>query len=71
VLRSNVEQEEIKRRSETAKNVVILGGGFIGSESASALKLKYKDQQNVHLVYMEKAPMERQLGAQVGEYIAK
>jgi NAD(P)H-nitrite reductase large subunit len=39
VLRSGADQEEIKKRSATAKNVVILGGGFIGSETASALKL--------------------------------
>lgn len=43
VLRSNVDQEEIKKRAANAKSVVILGGGFIGSESASALKMKYKD----------------------------
>ncbi len=71
VLRSGADQEEIKKRSATAKNVVILGGGFIGSETASALKLQYKDQQTVHLVYMEKFPMGRQLGDQVGEYLAK
>ena len=50
VLRSHNDQEEIKKRAETAKNVVILGGGFIGSESASALKMKYKDEQNVDIV---------------------
>lgn len=43
VLRSARDQEEIKKRAETAKKVVIVGGGFIGSESASGLKLKYKD----------------------------
>jgi len=71
VLRSNVDQEEIKKRSASAKSVVILGGGFIGSESASALKLQYKETQDVHMIYMENYPMERQLGPQVGEYLAK
>jgi len=62
VLRSGADQEDIKKRSATAKKVVILGGGFIGSESASSLKLQYKEAQDVSLVYMEKFPMGRQLG---------
>lgn len=70
-MRNNIDQEEIKRRAENAKSVVILGGGFIGSESASALKFKYKEAQDVHLVYMEHTPMGRQLGSEVGGYIAK
>jgi len=28
---------------EGVKNVVVVGGGFIGNESASCLKLKYKE----------------------------
>jgi NADPH-dependent 2,4-dienoyl-CoA reductase/sulfur reductase-like enzyme len=70
-LRSGQDQAEIKKRTETAKKVVILGGGFIGSESASGLKLKYKDAQEVHLVYMENAPMERVLGKEIGGYLAE
>lgn len=42
---------------------MILGGGFIGSESAAAIKNKYKDAKNVHLIYMENHPMERQFGS--------
>jgi NADPH-dependent 2,4-dienoyl-CoA reductase/sulfur reductase-like enzyme len=49
---------------------VIIGGGFIGSESASALKMHYKDNQNVHLVYIEATPMFRQLGTEVGLGVA-
>ena len=70
VLRSALDQEEIKKRAATAKHVVILGGGFIGSESASGLKLKYKDAQDVNLIYMENFPMERVLGAEIGAYLA-
>ena len=62
VLRSHNDQEDIKRRSETAKKVVILGAGFIGSESASALKLKYKEAMEVDMVSLESVPMERQFG---------
>eukprot|EP00347_Sterkiella_histriomuscorum_P005226 403357410 len=70
VLRSAKDQEEIKRRAETAKKVVIIGGGFIGSESASGLKLKYKDAQSVDMVFLENFPMERVLGAEIGAYLA-
>lgn len=43
VLRNHQDQEGIKKHAESAKKVVILGAGFIGSECASALKMKYKD----------------------------
>lgn len=43
VLRDHLDQNYIKDKSATAKNVVIIGGGFIGSECASALKMKYGD----------------------------
>jgi apoptosis-inducing factor 3 len=69
VLRSHNDQEEIKRRCETAKCVVILGSGFIGSESASALKLKYKDELSVSLVGLEQVPLQRQFGVEVGKML--
>jgi NADPH-dependent 2,4-dienoyl-CoA reductase/sulfur reductase-like enzyme len=57
VLRSHKDQEDVKRVAESgAKRVVILGAGFIGSESASALKLKYKDAMEVHMVSIDKVP---------------
>jgi len=49
----------------------VLGGGFIGSESAASLKMKYKDAQDIHLIYMEEAPMVRQMGTEIGGYLAK
>lgn len=39
VLRSHNDQEQIKKLTPNAKKVVIIGSSFIGSESASALKL--------------------------------
>jgi NADPH-dependent 2,4-dienoyl-CoA reductase/sulfur reductase-like enzyme len=53
VLRSGADQAELKKRVEGAKEIVVLGGGFIGSESAAAIKAKYKEEKNVHLIYME------------------
>ena len=43
LLRDSADQEEIKKRAANAKKVVVLGSSFIGSESASSLKMKYKD----------------------------
>lgn len=43
-LRSKADQESIKQAAkEVKKGVAIIGSGFIGSESAAALKMKYKD----------------------------
>lgn len=70
VLRSHEDQEEIKKQAVNAKDVVIIGGGFIGSESAAALKDKFKDAQNVHMIYSSQFPLQSQLGDKVGEFIA-
>lgn len=71
VLRSHQDQEDIKKLSEGgAKKVVILGAGFIGSESASALKLKYKDAMDVHMVSLDKVPYQKQFGLEVGAGLA-
>jgi len=43
VLRDAKDQTTIREKASKAKNVVILGGGFIGSECASSLKMKYGD----------------------------
>jgi len=48
---------------------VIIGGGFIGSESASSLKLQYKDALEVHLVSLEDYPIQRQFGTEVGKML--
>lgn len=70
-LRDHRDQEGIKTLAETAKKVVILGGGFIGSECASALKMKYKDAQEVHLVSSSEVPLDRQFGPQIGKMFIK
>ena len=44
-----------------------MGSGFIGSESASALKLKYKDDMEVHIVTQDLVPFQRQFGLEVGK----
>jgi apoptosis-inducing factor 3 len=43
-LRSAKDQEMIKDKVKDEKlGIAIIGSGFIGSEAASALKMKYKD----------------------------
>jgi len=53
-----------------ARNIVILGGSFIGSECAAAIKSSLKDQVNVSMVYMEEVPFERALGKDIGAMMA-
>ena len=71
-LRSAKDQEKIKQRAkEVKKGVAIIGSGFIGSEAASALKMQYKDQFDVHMIGMEEFPLELALGKQVANMIAR
>lgn len=51
--------------------MAIIGSGFIGSEAASALKMQYKDQFDVHMIGMEEFPLEMALGKEVAKMIAK
>ncbi|CDW77535.1 nad-dependent dehydrogenase [Stylonychia lemnae] len=71
VLRTNKDQEEIKKRlaSGQIKNLVIMGTGFIGSEAAASLKTKYEDEMNIEVISMESVPLERQFGKVVGQVI--
>ena len=70
VLRSHNDQEEFKKRAASAKKIVVLGAGFIGSESASALKLKYKDELELHMVSIDQVPLQKQFGLEVGKMFA-
>ena len=68
-LRNSKDQEAIKSMASKTKNVVVIGGGFIGVETASHLKMKFKDDINVTLVYPEGAPFERVFGTEIGRAI--
>lgn len=71
-LRSANDQEKIKKQAEDIRNgVAIIGSGFIGSEAAAALKMKYKSQFQVHMIGMEEYPLELALGKEVGRMIAE
>lgn len=62
-LRTAADQEKIKERAaEVKQGVAIIGSSFIGSESAAALKMKYKDKFEVHLIDELEQPLEQALG---------
>lgn len=43
VLRSGSDQTKIKEAIKNAKNIAVIGGGFIGSECAANIKNTFKD----------------------------
>jgi NADPH-dependent 2,4-dienoyl-CoA reductase/sulfur reductase-like enzyme len=49
--------------------VVIIGASFIGSETASSLKLKYKEDLNVHMISSDEFPLERAFGKEIGALV--
>ena len=62
-LRSRADAEAILAQAERSTRAVVLGASFIGMEVAASLRERGLD---VIVVGREKAPFEKQLGAQVG-----
>ena len=65
-LRSYADSRALVARAERAKQVVIIGGSFIGLEVAASLRIR---GLAVHVVTLEKAPLERVMGHEIGEFI--
>ena len=65
-LRSLADCRAIIKLAATARRVVVVGASFIGLEAAAALRTR---KIEVHVVAPEKRPMERILGAQMGDFV--
>lgn len=69
-IRSEEDQRLVKEHAKFAKNVVVVGSSFVGSESAASLKNKYKNKIDVYLTSSQEYPLQKVLGAEVGKMIA-
>lgn len=66
-LRSFANARAIAAAAKRAKTAVVLGSGFIGLETAAALRARGVD---VHVVSLEARPLENVLGRALGDFLA-
>jgi len=52
-----------------AKNIVIVGGGFISSECTAHFAKTFKGQKQVHMICNSNVPVEKVFGFEVGDML--
>lgn len=62
---------KIREAVPSAKNIVIIGGGLIGCEAASNLKLDLKDKVNITILTRSQGAMSAHFGKEVGNAMEK
>ena len=67
-LRTFADSRALVAKALVAKRAVVIGASFIGLEVASSLRARNVE---VHVVGPEKRPMEKVLGAEVGDFIRR
>jgi NADPH-dependent 2,4-dienoyl-CoA reductase/sulfur reductase-like enzyme/nitrite reductase/ring-hydroxylating ferredoxin subunit len=65
-LRTFPDSRAIIAQAKSAKSAVVMGASFIGLEAAASLRARGVD---VHVVAPDKRPMERVLGADIGDFV--
>lgn len=65
-LRSLADSRAIINAAQGARRALVIGASFIGLEAAAALRAR---DIEIHVVAPEKRPMERVLGAQMGDFV--
>lgn len=67
-LRTLADSNAIIAHAATAKRAVVVGASFIGLEVAASLRARHVD---VHMVAPDRHPMQRVLGAEIGEWVQR
>ena len=67
-LRTFADCRELIAKAGSAKQVLLIGGGFIGLEVAASLRER---GVGVHVVAREREPLERVVGPEVGRFVRK